>query len=554
MAKGETFNEKTAPAYPNDDPLTDYAQTTDVVAGLHRRLSNRQIQWIAIGGSIGTALFVSIAWGLVEGGPGSLFIAFAIYCSILALANNCMAEMAIFMPVVGGWVRMGSKWVDEAYGFMAGWNFFLYEAVLIPFEISALNLVLTFWRDDIPVAAVVAGCIVLYAIINLFAVRAYGESEFWLASGKVLLIFMLFCFTFVTMVGGNPKHDAYGFRYWKNPGSFAEYIHEGTLGRFEGFLGAYFQASFTCVGPEYVAMVAGEAIYPRKTIKTAFKTMYFRFGLFFIMGALCVGIILPYNDPTLAGLLDAGETGTGAASPYVIAMKNMGISVLPDLTNALMVTSIFSAGNSYVYCATRTLYSLSLDGHAPRFLRKTTRAGVPIYCFFVTMIFPFLGFLSVGRAASEGVKWLANITQAAQLMNYIIICTIYLCFYRALKVQGYDRNSLPYKGWGQPYVAIAGVILFSVTLAIYGYATFYTFDVGTFMTYYAMCFIDIVLWCGFKLWKRTPFVKPEEADLVWERPQIDAYEASIDPPLGLWKDIWLTITLQKKKEKREDDA
>jgi len=91
-------------------------------------------------------------------------------------------------------------------------------------------------------------------------------------------------------------------------------------------------------------MVAGEAIYPRKTIKTAFKTMYFRFGLFFIMGALCVGIILPSNDPTLVALLDGGDTGTGASSPYVIAMKNMGVSVLPDLTNALMVTSIFSAG------------------------------------------------------------------------------------------------------------------------------------------------------------------------------------------------------------------
>jgi amino acid transporter len=93
-------------------------------------------------------------------------------------------------------------------------------------------------------------------------------------------------------------------------------------------------------------MVAGEAIYPRKTIKTAFKTMYFRFGLFFIMGALCVGIILPYDDPTLYNMLfgDGEGAGTGASSPYVIAMKNMGIGVLPDLTNALMVTSIFSAG------------------------------------------------------------------------------------------------------------------------------------------------------------------------------------------------------------------
>ncbi|KAF2247463.1 amino acid transporter-like protein [Trematosphaeria pertusa] len=512
------------PAY--DVPEHDEVGNLEVIDGLHRRLSNRQIQWIAIGGSIGTALFVSIGWGLVEGGPGSLFIAFAGYCFILALANSCMAEMSVFMPVVGGWVRMGSKWVDEAYGFMAGWNFFLYEAVLIPFEISALNLVLTYWRDDIPVAAVVAACIVLYGIINLFAVRAYGESEFWLASGKVLLIFMLFAFTFVTMVGGNPKHDAYGFRYWRTPGSFATYIHSGSLGRFEGFLGAFFQASFTCVGPEYVAMVAGEAIYPRKTIKMAYKTMYFRFGLFFILGALCVGIILPYDDPTLNNLLLTEGTGTGASSPYVIAMRNMGISVLPDLTNALMVTSIFSAGNSYVYCATRTLYSLSIDGHAPRFLQKTTRAGVPIYCFCVTMFFPLLAFLSVGHAASEGVKWLANITQAAQLMDYIIMCTTYLFFYRALQAQGISRDSLPYKGWGQPYVAIAGVVLFSVILAIYGYATFYAFDVGTFFTYYAMCFVCIILWVGFKLVKRSKFVRPEDADLVWERPRIDAYEAN----------------------------
>jgi len=91
-------------------------------------------------------------------------------------------------------------------------------------------------------------------------------------------------------------------------------------------------------------MVAGEAIYPRKTIKAAFKTMYFRFGLFFILGALCVGIVLPYDDPTLNDKLNNGDTGTGASSPYVIAMQNLGITVLPDLTNALMATSIFSAG------------------------------------------------------------------------------------------------------------------------------------------------------------------------------------------------------------------
>lgn len=133
------------------------------IDGLHRRLANRQIQLIAIGGSIGTALFVSIGSGLYRGGPGSLFIAYLLYSCMLGLVNNCMAEMATLHPVSGGFIRMAGKWVDEALGFTVGWNFFLYEALLIPFEITALNLVLSFWRDDIPAAAVIAACIVLYA-------------------------------------------------------------------------------------------------------------------------------------------------------------------------------------------------------------------------------------------------------------------------------------------------------------------------------------------------------------------------------------------------------
>lgn len=136
---------------------------TDNADSLQRHLNNRQIQLIAIGGSIGTALFVSIGSGLAHGGPGSLFIAYALYSCLIGLVNNCMAEMATLHPVSGGFVRMAGKWVDEAFGFMAGWNFFFYEALLIPFEITALNVVLGFWSDNIPTAAICAACIVLYA-------------------------------------------------------------------------------------------------------------------------------------------------------------------------------------------------------------------------------------------------------------------------------------------------------------------------------------------------------------------------------------------------------
>jgi amino acid transporter len=296
--------------------------------------------------------------------------------------------MTTVMPVSGGFIRLAGAWVDDAWGFMAGWNYFIYEAILIPFEITALCTVLDFWRDDIPAGAVIGAAIFFYALLNVLAVKLYGEAEFWLSGGKVILIMILFSFTFVTMCGGNPKGDAFGFRYWNNPGAFAEYRTTGALGRFEGFLGALWAASFCVVGPEYISMVSAEAKRPRVYIKAAFKTVYLRFGLFFIVGSLAVGILIPYNDPTLVAILNdkAGGGGTAAASPYVIAMQNLGITGLPNLINALLVTSIFSAGNTYTYCATRSLYGLALEGRAPKILRYCTKRGVPIWCFCVVMV------------------------------------------------------------------------------------------------------------------------------------------------------------------------
>lgn len=149
------------------------AGTVTYSSQLQRRLGNRQIQLIAIGGSIGTAVFVSIGTGLAHGGPASLFLAYTLYSCMVGLVNNSMAEMATFMPVSGAFIRMAGRWVDESFGFMVGWNFFLYEALLVPFEISALNVVLKFWRDDIPVAAVVSVCIVLYGLVYLISKTDY---------------------------------------------------------------------------------------------------------------------------------------------------------------------------------------------------------------------------------------------------------------------------------------------------------------------------------------------------------------------------------------------
>lgn len=353
---------------------------------------------------------------------------------------------------------------------------------------------------------------------------------------------MLYCFTFITMVGGNPKKDAYGFRYWNKPGAMREYLSTGTKGEFEGFLAALWAASFCIVGPEYISMVAGEAKRPRTYIKNAYKTVYWRYGIFFILGALCVGIVCPYNDPQLEAINNGtGEGGgTAAASPYVIAMRNLGISALPDLTNALLVTSIFSAGNTYTYAASRSLYSLAVQGQAPRFLRKCTKNGVPIWCFAIVMCFPFLSFLAVSSASNNVLTWLVGLLTAGGLINFIIMMLTYIAFYKACQAQGIDRKSLPYTGWMQPYQTYFALAFEICVVFCAGYTVFLpgNFTYVGFFTSYTMVGVTPTLYVIWKLLKRTKIVSPKDVDLAWDAPLIDAYEASfINPPTGFWTEM-----------------
>jgi amino acid transporter len=145
---------------------SDTNENLDNRDGLQRRLNNRQIQLIAIGGTIGTGLFVTIGAGLAKAGPGNLLLCYLLYACILALVNNSLAEMTVYMPVSGGFIRLAGEWVDDALGFAVGWNYFFYEALLIPFEVVALNLILSFWNPSIteagPTAGICAAIIISY--------------------------------------------------------------------------------------------------------------------------------------------------------------------------------------------------------------------------------------------------------------------------------------------------------------------------------------------------------------------------------------------------------
>ncbi|RAL11791.1 uncharacterized protein BO97DRAFT_425090 [Aspergillus homomorphus CBS 101889] len=412
---------------------TESLSATGIQDEMHRDLGNRKIQLVVIG----TALFISIGTALQQAGPGGLLVAFVIHNVFPAVENNCMAEISTYMPGSGGFIRMTGNWVDDALGFTA--------VIVILFEITALNLVLWFWSDNIPPAAVCAACIVLYGCLNVVAVHVYGEAGFWLSSGKVILLLTLFVFTFVTMVGGSPAGDAYGFRHWETP--FAESLTLGSVGRFQGFLARLWLAAFTCTGPKFIFMIAAEAKHERIYLKNAYKMVYWRFMIFFVGSALAVSIRIAYNDPTLVAL-NSTSSGTGASSPYSIAMKNMVVEVLPDLV--------------------------------------------------------------------------------ATILNYIIICITYLCFFRA---------SLPDRGWVQPYCGYIGLAWMSFVLLFYGYTCFEPWDPKLFLLRYVLPILMPVFYFAWKLFRNTRFRRPQEVDLRWEALEITAYEAVLvatEPPSSLW--------------------
>lgn len=224
----------------------------------------------------------------------------------------------------------------------------------------------------------------------------------------------------------------------------------------------------------------------------------------------------------------------------------MGVTVLPHITNALMITSIFSAGNTYTYAAVRNLYGMALEGRAPRFLRKMTNKGVPIYCFIVVMCFPFLAFLQLSSGSNVVLTWLVNLITAGGIIDYIVMSLTYIFFYKACVAQGVDRKTFPYYGYLQPYGAYIALVFETLVVIFYGYSSFTPWSVSTFFTYYTMVILAPILFFGWKFWHKTKLVSPYEADLVWERPIVDAYEARFkNPPLGFWTEMGQMVGIKR---------
>lgn len=277
------------------------------------------------------------------------------------------------------------------------------------------------------------------------------------------------------------------------------------------------QATFSITGPEYIAMVAGETAKPREVLPKAYRSFVWRILLFFVSSSLAMGIVIPYNDSTLNAVLngDIQGSGTGAASPYVIAMGKLQIPGLPHLVNALIMTSVLSSGNGIFFAATRTLYGMAIQGIAPRIFTRTLRSGVPYLAVTMVVAFCCLAFLQSSNSSAKVLTWLVDLVTACQLLNYFSVALTYLHFYVALQRQGVDRRSLPYRGKLQPYASYVAMFGCALMLLLLGYdlfvadgwSTMYFFLDYTFLAAFPLAFL---VW---KLLAKSRYVKPGTADL-----------------------------------------
>lgn len=412
-------------------------------------------------------------------------------------------------------------------------RYYLKYIIVTPNQLTAAALVLSYWvdRDRVNPGVWITVFLVCIICINYFGIRFFGEFEFWLSSFKVVVVIGLILLSLILALGGGPDHDRKGFRYWKDPGAFNVAYKEGDAGRFLAFWQTMVTATFAYLGTELVGVTVGEAQNPRKTIPRAIKLTFFRILFFYILSVFLLGMIVPYDSEELLNANKASDDGaTATASPFVVAIKLAGIQALPDILNACILVFVFSAANSDLYIATRTVYGLAREGKAPYILARTDKRGVPIYALALSAAFALLAYMNVSDDSTEVFGYFVNLVTIFGLLTWISILITHICFVRARKAQQVPETSLAFKaplGAAGSYGALAFCILIAFTKSFdvfihdeeYG-----DFDYKNFITAYLGIPLYAILFFGYKFTMKTKAVKPHEADLWSGKAAIDRQE------------------------------
>ncbi|ODV77882.1 proline specific permease [Suhomyces tanzawaensis NRRL Y-17324] len=465
---------------------------------LERGLKSRHVQLIAIGGAIGTGLFVGSGAILSTCGPASLFVAYLIMSFVIYFVMQMLGEMTTFLPLPGnGAQSFVNDYLSDSFGFAIGYNYWYAFSILVAAEVTAAAIVVEYWTESVNIAAWISILLALTIALNMLSVKFFGEAEFWFASLKLIALTGLIILGVVLFFGGGPNHDRLGFRYWKHS-PFKEHLVEGSTGRFLGIWTAIIKSGFSFIcSPELVATAGGECQKPRRNIPKAARRFIYRLAFFYVIGVLVIGVIVSSNNKRL---LSGGSDAS--ASPFVIGIQNAGIKVLNHIINAVILTSAASAGNSFLYSASRALYSVACRGNAPAVFKTTNRFGVPYYCVAASSVFGFLSYLNVSSSSANVFAWFSNISTISGFISWILVAFAYLRWRKAINYHGLSER-VTFKTPFQPYGAYFVIFFISLVTITNGYAVFFDFKVGDFLAAYITFPIVVVLYVAhrFYAWK-----------------------------------------------------
>lgn len=394
--------------------------------GLHRGLKNRHIQLIALGGAIGTGLFLGIAQTIGMAGP-SVILGYAIGGLIAFFIMRQLGEMVVEEPVTGTFSHFANRYWSGLAGFMSGWNYWVLYVLVGMAELTAVGIYIKYWWPDVPTWASAAVFFVLINAINMFQVKIYGEMEFWFSLIKVAAIVSMIGFGAWMLATGNGGPDASVANLWQYGGFFPNGIGGLTL--------AMAVIMFSFGGLELVGITAAEADDPKRSIPKATNQVIYRILLFYV-GALTILLSLyPWQKVVEGG------------SPFVMIFHALDSNVVATVLNVVVLTAALSVYNSCVYCNSRMLFGLAVQGDAPKTLLKVNRRGVPMKALGVSALATGLSVLINYLMPGEAFGLLMALAVSALVINWGIISITHLKFRKAMRANGHATF---FPSWGYP--------------------------------------------------------------------------------------------------------
>ncbi|KAI8810237.1 amino acid permease/ SLC12A domain-containing protein [Cladochytrium replicatum] len=486
-----------------EDALASPSSTS--TDGLSKALDARHLTLIAIGGTIGTGMFVGSGATIAIAGPAGALLAFLI-CSVLVfLVTTALGEMATFRPSSGSFSTYASRFVDPAFGFTLGWNYWLQWAISLPSEISAASLIMSYWFPDFPSFIWSLLILLILLTINIIGVRGFGETEYWLSMVKVsTVVIFIGVGTLVDLgyLGSNPPIYLDNWRIEGAP------FKNGLPGIINVFVIAFFSFG----GTELVGVTAAETRNPGVNVPRAVNQTFWRLLLFYVVSVFVIGLCLRNDDPNL---LDAANSNDVAIAPFTLVFERAGLRSAAHLMNGVIMSAVFSAGNSAMYAASRTLLSLAEASQAPNFLSYISPGGIPLPALLFTSLISFLCLsLSLFITSATLFTTLLSLTGVSGILTWISICLIHIRFRGALNHQ---RKAMPV--YMAPFGVAGDFVAIALGLAVLigeGYVAFLGDKEGrrlqTVIAVYAGVPLFVGLWIGYKLLRKTKLVPLEQVD------------------------------------------